>query len=38
MHRGSLVSPLLRAVKPLNKSVALIGYKAVLVRQEIAGL
>jgi hypothetical protein len=38
LHRGSPVSPLLRAVEQLNKGVALIGHKAVLVRQEMAGL
>jgi hypothetical protein len=38
LHRGSPVSPLLRAVEQLNKGVALIGHEAVLVRQEMAGL
>ena len=38
LHRDSLTSPLLRAVKQLNKGVALIGHKTVLMRQEMAGL
>jgi NADH pyrophosphatase NudC (nudix superfamily) len=38
LHRDSLTSPLLRAVKQLNKGVALIGHETVLVRQEMAGL
>ena len=38
LHRDSLTSLLLRAVKQLNKGVALIGHKTVLMRQEMAGL
>jgi hypothetical protein len=38
MHRNSLVSLLLRAINQLNKGVAKIGHKLVLMQQEIAGL
>ena len=38
LHRDSPPSPLLRAVKQLNKGVIRIGHKTVLMQQEIAGL
>jgi len=38
LHRDSPPSPLLRAVKQLNKGVIRIGHKTVLMRQEIAEL
>ena len=38
LHRDSPPSPLLRAVEQLNKGVALIGHKTVLIQREMAGL
>ena len=38
LYRDSLVSPLLRAVKQLNKGIAQIGHNSVLIQQEIARL